>query len=114
MPNYHKKTFKSIAKAANGDVDNETVFYYQQQDNVVWAEYSGGSIIKGFLLAKILENDTLDMRYEHINRAGELMTGVCQSIPEILPDGRTRLHECWQWTSGDLSSGESIIEEIIE
>jgi hypothetical protein len=40
------------------------------------------------------------------------MTGICRSTPEILPDGRIRLHEKWQWTSGDRSSGESIVEEI--
>jgi len=40
------------------------------------------------------------------------MTGVCRSRLEILADGRYRLHEDWQWTSGDLSSGSSIVEEI--
>ncbi|GGD74640.1 hypothetical protein GCM10011514_43360 [Emticicia aquatilis] len=114
MPNYHQKTFKSISNTDNGEVGQETLFYYQQQENVVWAEYSGGEIMKGFLVAKVLENHTLDMRYEHINQAGEIMTGICVSTPEILPDGRIRLHEKWQWTSGDLSSGESIIEEIIQ
>ena len=52
------------------------------------------------------------MRYHHVNAAGELMTGVCRSTPELLPDGRVRLHERWQWTSGDGSSGESVIEEV--
>jgi hypothetical protein len=113
MPNYHNKIFKSITNTANGEVGDETLFQYQQKGKVVWAEYSGGAIVKGFLIAEILENNTLDMRYEHINQAGELMTGVCHSTPEILADGRLRLHEKWQWTSGDLSSGESIIEEII-
>jgi len=41
------------------------------------------------------------------------MTGVCRSTPELLPDGRIRLHEKWQWTCGDRASGESIIEEIL-
>ena len=80
----------------------------------MWAEYSGGVILKGFLLTKVIENDELDIRYEHINTTGEIMTGLCLSIPEVLPDGRIRLHEKWQWTSGDFSSGESIIEEIIQ
>lgn len=76
-------------------------------------EYSGGVIVKGFLIAKVLENDSLDIRYEHINQAGELMTGICHSTPEILTNRLIRLHEKWQWTSGDFSSGESIIEEFI-
>lgn len=41
------------------------------------------------------------------------MTGICRSTPEILEDGRIRLHEEWIWTSGDQSSGKSIIEEIV-
>jgi hypothetical protein len=114
MIDYNNKIFKSVTNTANGEVGNETLFRYKQKDKVVWAEYSGGAIIKGFLIAKVLENNALDMRYEHINQAGELMTGVCLSIPEILTDERVRLHEKWQWTSGDFSSGESIIEEIIE
>lgn len=112
--NYHQKTFQSIANTDNGEVGEQTLFHYQQQGNVVWAEYSGGAIVKGFLVAKVIENDTLDMRYEHINSAGEIMTGKCLSTPEILSDGCIRLHEKWQWTSGDLSSGESVIEEIIQ
>lgn len=112
--NYHKKTFKSIANSDNGEVGEQTIFHYQQQGNFVWAEYSGGAIVKGFLVAKVIENDTLDMRYEHINTTGEIMTGLCLSRPETLLDGRIRLYEKWQWTSGDLSSGESIIEEIIQ
>lgn len=39
------------------------------------------------------------------------MTGICHSIPEILSNGKIRLHETWEWTSGDLSKGQSIIEE---
>lgn len=112
--NYHQKTFKSSSNTDNSEVGQETIFYYQQQENVVWAEYSGGAIVKGFLVAKVLENNVLDMRYEHINQSNELMTGVCISTPEILSDGRIRLHEKWQWTSGDFSTGESIIEEIIQ
>ncbi|WP_321538875.1 hypothetical protein [Flavobacterium piscinae] len=39
------------------------------------------------------------------------MTGICHSKPEIMENGKIRLHETWQWTSGDYSNGESIIEE---
>ncbi len=113
MLNYNNKTFKSITNTSNGEVGEETLFHYHQKDKVVWAEYSGGAIIKGFLIAKVLENNALEMRYEHINKSGELMTGICHSTPEILANGLVRLHEKWQWTSGDFSSGESIIEEII-
>jgi hypothetical protein len=41
----------------------------------------------------------------------ELMTGMFISTPEILENGKIRLHEKWKWTSGDQSEGTSIIEE---
>jgi hypothetical protein len=40
------------------------------------------------------------------------MTGICFSTPEILENGKIRLHESWEWTSGDQSKGTSIIEEL--
>lgn len=90
----------------------ETIFYYHQEGDVVWAEYSGGDIVRGSLIAKCDARGNLDMRYQHINRKRELMTGICVSKPEVLPDGRIRLHEKWQWTSGDRSTGESVVEEL--
>ena len=91
----------------------ETVFHYHQKGELVWAEYSGGGIVYGMLIAKCGPDSVLDMRYQHLNRGGEIMTGECVSTPERLPDGRLRLREKWRWTSGDLSAGESVIEEII-
>ncbi len=110
--NYDNRRFRSVSNSATGDVGAETVFHYHQSGNIVTAEYSGGDIVSGHLIAICDSEGRLDMRYLHINTSGEIMTGVCRSTPEFLTDGRIRLHEKWQWTSGDLSSGESILEEI--
>jgi hypothetical protein len=112
--NYDNKRFATVANTANGEVTGDTVFHYRQQGDIVWATYSGGSIRWGTLIAMVAEGGDLNMRYHHINTAGELMTGECQSKPETLSDGRIRLHETWRWTSGDKSSGHSIVEEIRE
>ncbi|MBC7919795.1 MAG: n-acetylglutamate synthase [Ferruginibacter sp.] len=110
--NYHNRTFRSVNNTGNGEVDAETTFHYRQAGGLVWATYEGGRVVYGNLLAKVDEAGRLDMRYQHLNVHGELMTGQCLSVPERLPDGRIRLHETWQWTSGDRSSGQSIIEEV--
>jgi hypothetical protein len=112
MINYNTKVFRSLSNSNNGEVSNETVFYYSQSVNIVTALYQGGSIIQGSLIALVDASGKLDMRYQHINKSLELMTGRCVSTPEILPNGKIRLHEKWQWTSGDCSKGESVIEEI--
>ena len=100
-----------MRNSETGEVSSETVFHYHQKNNLVWAEYAGGEIVFGNLIAKVTDNDSLEMRYQHLNKNGELMTGKCFSVPETLSDGRIQLHEKWQWTSGDFSKGESIVEE---
>lgn len=112
MALYDGKVFHSTANTSNGEVGSETRFHYHQDGKTVWAKYSGGSIVRGTLIATVQPDDSLDMRYQHVNHAGELMTGQCRSVPETLPDGRLRMHETWQWTAGDKSSGESTIEEV--
>lgn len=110
--NYDNRFFRSVANSTSGEVSAETVFHYRQKDSVIWATYEGGAIQFGTLTAKIMENGELEMRYSHVNTAGELMTGECLSTPEILHDGRIRLHEKWRWTCGNFATGESVIEEI--
>ena len=108
--NYDGRVFRSVATSENGDVGSATRFHYHQLSDIVWAEYSGGAIERGQLIARAAPDGTLDMRYHHVNADGDLMTGECISQPELLGDGRIRLRESWQWTSGDRSVGESIVE----
>lgn len=110
--NYHGKTFRSVSNTDNGEVSSETLFHYLQQDDIVTATYAGGGIRSGNLIAKVAPDGTLDMRYQHLNQAGEFMTGQCRSTPEVMDNGKLRIHERWQWSSGDGSSGESVIEEV--
>jgi hypothetical protein len=112
MINYHNKRFRPVQNTENGETSAETIFLYQQEGTLLTSEYSGGKIKKGHLIGLVDEAGTIDMRYHQVNEQGELMTGTCRSKPEILPDGRIRLHETWRWTSGDGSEGSSIIEEI--
>ena len=109
---YDNRLFAPHTTTENGEANISTVFHYHQHEQIVWATYQGGAIKFGTLIAKINDDDSLDMRYSHVNINDEMMTGKCHSIPEILHDGRLRLHETWTWTSGDESSGTSIIEEI--
>jgi len=111
MINYNNKLFKPTSNTDNGETSNETIFRYKQTGNIVTAEYTGGKIIFGHLIGLVDENGNIEMRYHQVNNQGELMTGICYSKPERLTNGKIRLHETWQWTSGDKSKGQSIIEE---
>lgn len=112
MINYDGKVFRPIANTNNGETSEKTVFVYKQTGNILTSEYSGGRITIGHLLGVVDEKGQIDMSYHQINDQGDIMTGRCQSRPEILENGKLRLHEKWHWTSGDGSEGQSIIEEI--
>lgn len=111
MINYNNKFFKPVSNTENGETSNETSFHYKQEGNILTSEYSGGKIVKGHLIGLVDGAGNIEMRYHQVNEKGELMTGFCTSKPEILASGKIRLHETWQWTSGDLSKGNSILEE---
>ena len=111
---YDGRVFCTVSNSENGEVNGETRFCYRQQGDVVWASYSGGGVRMGTLLARVLADGALDMRYQHLNAAGEFMNGECRSLPELLPDGRYRMHEEWHWLCGDGSRGSSVVEEVRE
>ena len=111
---YDGRRFRSVENSSTGEVGPETVFDYRQREDLIWATYEGGAVRFGTLVGTVDAQGRLDARYAHVNGAGELMTGECRTTPERLPDGRLRLHEEWRWTSGDRSSGTSVVEEIGE
>lgn len=110
--NYNQKRFRPVSNSANAETSGETEFLYEQHGNLLTSTYHGGQIRSGHLIGLVDENGIIEMRYHQVNLKGELMTGVCHSTPEKMPNGKIRLHEKWQWTSGDKSQGESILEEI--
>ena len=112
MINYNNKIFRPISNTENGETSNETKFHYKQVGNMLSSEYSGGKILTGHLIGLVDKDGNIDMRYHQVNINHELMTGVCISKPEILNNGKIRLHETWEWTSGNKSKGNSIIEEL--
>jgi hypothetical protein len=113
MPiDYDDRTFASVSNSSAGDVGSGTLFHYRQRGDVVWGTYERGGIEQGTLIARVLTDGSLDMRYQHVTRDGAIKTGRCLSQPEILVDGRIRLHERWQWTEGGTGTGESIVEEV--
>ncbi len=110
--NYNNRKFKPISNSENGEISTDMVFHYKQSINVLTCKYSGKNIITGHLIGLVDENGIIEMNYHQVNKNGELMTGICKSTPEIMDNGKIRLHEYWQWTSQDKSKGNSILEEI--
>lgn len=52
MFNLNNKIFTAVQNSESGEVNDQTCFHYFQQDKMIWAEYQGGEILKGFLIGK--------------------------------------------------------------
>jgi len=87
---YGGRLFRSVESSETGQVNSETIFKYEQTGEMVTATYSGGNIRFGQIIGQVDEDGILDMRYQHIDREGELMTGYCTTTPEVLPSGKVR------------------------
>ena len=56
MLNLDDKKFVAVENTANGEVSSQTEFHYHQQGKMIWAEYGGGEILKGFLIGKWIDD----------------------------------------------------------
>ena len=109
---YGGRLFRPVDTEGSSQTGTDTIFKYDQKADLLTGKYSGGDILYGHLIGRVDENGKINMRYHHMTVDGILMTGKCRSRPEILDNGKIRLHERWQWTCGDFSKGRSILEEI--
>jgi len=59
---FNNKVFSLLENSENGKVNSETIFEYKQKGNLVTADYYGGTIKYGKIIANLKENK-LDMLY---------------------------------------------------
>jgi hypothetical protein len=109
IPSLDGRTFRTFGTDSEGEATADTVFDYHEDDGVVWARYSGGSVRLGYLVG-LRTGDEMDFRYSQLNTAGETANGHCHTTITQLPDGRLRFTEEWTWESKP-GSGTNVTEE---
>ena len=100
-----------IKTAEQGVVNEDTIFDFKQTENFVSAEYSGGHILKGFLVGTV-EGNHFQFNYCQKQIDGKLDNGA--SICEVTKNenGRIRIIERFEWESRPGETGVNIFEEI--
>jgi hypothetical protein len=95
------------------DTPGETpVAHYHQTQDVIWGEFSGGAVRRGSLAGTCDPAGVLRFAYCMVLDGGEVISGFCRSVPEVLADGRIRLTEYWERYGAAASSGVSALEEL--
>jgi hypothetical protein len=80
-------------------------------DQLRWAEFRGGKVVRGSLVGSCNSDGILDLAYSQLLSSGEVVAGRCTSVPCVLDDGRIRVSEHWQRFGPDGGAGVSVIEE---
>jgi len=107
MINYNGRKFrKAVAD------DKAPVAEYHQDGNLVWAEFAGGEVRRGSLTGICAPDGTVDFAYNMVLAGGEVISGRSVNTPQLLDDGRIRMHEQWERYGRHSATGISYLEEV--
>ena len=99
-----------IKTAGNGIVNELTIFTFSQKDNFISATYSGGQILKGYLVG-ILNQNKLSFSYCQLQTNGRMDNG--QSECDILIEHeKIKLIENFTRGSKNGEMGINIFQEL--
>lgn len=102
--------FKSTKSDEEAVIDQKTIFNFFQKGNILWAEYSGGNISKGYLHGKIIKDHHMDFLFNHINSNHEYMNGRCTFQVSVIRS-KTHIQTIWSFLSKE---NRKIKVELIE
>lgn len=109
--NFNNKTFLLIDNSEKGTVNSDTVFKYQQEGNLVTAEYSGGTVVYGNIIAKLIDNQ-LHMLYQCMTTDDELKAGKAIAQISINEHNKIQLKLDWEWLGSKNDKGVSEYLEV--
>ncbi len=103
---FNNKTFLLVQNTDNGQVNSETIFKYKQDGNLVTADYFGGSVKYGKIIAD-LQGDKLNMLYQCMTTENELKAGKAIADITLTDQGKIKLTLNWQWLTNENEKGQS-------
>ena len=104
--------FRVSSTADSGVVSSETRLVLAQRGIKILGRYSGGSIVRGYLVGA-LTGTVLQFRFTQREVAGQIHGGRSVCELERLANGRLRLHEHFTWTTRD-GAGTNIFDQVAD
>lgn len=98
---FNNKTFSLLENSSEGKANSETIFEYYQDGELVTADYNGGDIRYGKIIA-LLKNEELHMRYQCLTMTNELKSGKAVAKISLTEKNKIKLRLDWEWL-GELN-----------
>jgi hypothetical protein len=108
--NFNNKTFALISNSEKGKVNDKTIFKYKQEGSLVTADYYGGAIRYGKIIA-VLKESQLHMLYQCLTMDNELKAGKALAEISFTENDKIKLKLNWEWLEDKSEKG---ISEYIE
>ncbi|AWK06606.1 hypothetical protein HYN56_21180 [Flavobacterium crocinum] len=109
--NFSNKKFALIQNSDNGQVNTETVFNYNQEENLVTADYFGGTIKYGKIIADLKDSE-LHMLYQCLTTDNQLKAGKAIAQITLTENNKIKLSLDWEWLTNGNEKGKSEYIEI--
>lgn len=109
--NFNNKKFSLVQNSKTGKVSSETIFFFKQEKDLVTADYHGGQIRYGKIIA-LLQKEKLVLLYQCVTNGGLLKAGKAVAKVSYTKNQKIRLKMNWEWITGEISKGESEYIEI--
>lgn len=104
------KTMNAPVTAPNGVINAETIFQFEQEGELITAEYAGGGVKMGYLIGKMV-GGKFEFQYTQMDQSGRLDGGHSLCDLEQTEDGRIRIIEHFEWSTQE-GKGTNVIEEL--
>ncbi|MDG5814154.1 GNAT family N-acetyltransferase [Chitinispirillales bacterium ANBcel5] len=111
MVNLHNRRFTVVENSGPGaEVNEETIFTFFQNDELVVGYYEGGKIKEGELTGYI-DGDRFVFHYIQVNCNGEKNSGNAYDTLKTGKNGKLQIIDTWKWET-KAGSGKCIMEEM--
>jgi GNAT superfamily N-acetyltransferase len=112
FPHFDNHVFRQTAGPLDF-VNGETSWIVRQEGQVLWGEYEGGPIQKGFMVGSVSESGEIELSCQHIDHAMRLFTGSCKAAAVIPENGRIRIECRREWrVDGQTVVEDAVLEEV--
>lgn len=106
----NKTLIITLIEGPETEVTQETIFHFSQENDLVWAEYSGGKVTVGRLVG-VINGDRLNHSYVQINSENQINSGEGVSRLVFNDYNKIEIIEEWEWNSQE-GKGKSVMTEI--
>ena len=101
---------RAVDELSEGLITSATLFTFAESSSVVSARYAGGRIVLGYLIGRRTSGG-IEFSYVQTDATGRIDSGQSRCDLAVLPDGRLRLTEHFQWSSL-AGEGVNVLEEV--